>query len=171
MRMDDQRYNQEEFLKCNRPQIMIKRLSDAAKLPERNHDSAGIDLFVTRISPISGSSGTVLDGHREMVCMPGRVYKAETGIAIEPPPGYFALIKPRSGVSLRNGLSVLAGVVDNDYRGEVAVIFTIENQLTVKAGDRIAQMVLLPYLDVEVVEVEEVSDTSRGDSGYGSSGR
>ncbi|MEN6550173.1 MAG: dUTP diphosphatase [Armatimonadia bacterium] len=153
------------------PQVKVKRLCPEAKLPTRNHDAAGLDLFVTSICPVSGSSGTVLDGHKEVVCQANRVYKACTGIAVEPPTGYFGMIKPRSGLSLKNGLMVGGGVVDADFRGEVAVIFTVENALTIRAGDRIAQLVLLPYLDVAVVEAEELSETKRGEQGYGSSGK
>jgi len=152
-------------------EIKVKLLRDDAKLPTRNKDSAGLDLYVTRVCSVSGSAGTLIESRKEMTCMPGRVYKAETGIAVEPPAGYWGLIKPRSGMSLRNGLGVLGGVVDNDFRGEVAIIFTVESQVTVKVGDRIAQMVLLPYICPEVVKAENLSDTSRGDSGYGSSGK
>lgn len=153
------------------PVVKVKLVSAGAKLPTRNCDAAGLDLFVTQVCPVSGSSGTVLDGHSEVICLPNRVYKACTGIAIEPPAGYFGMIKPRSGLSLKNGLMVGGGVVDNDFRGEVAVIFTVESRLTIKRGERIAQLVLLPYLDVAVVEAQELSETQRGEKGYGSSGK
>ena len=160
-----------EVDKYNHPEIRVQKLNEIAKLPTRNCDSAGLDLYVTSVCPVSGSSGTILDGHKEVNCQSNRIYVAETGIAVEMPAGYFGLIKPRSGLSLRHGMMVGAGVIDNDYRGEIKVIFTVENNLSVKAGDKIAQLVLLPYLGVEVIEVEDLSASERGESGFGSSGK
>lgn len=159
---------EEQFGKID---VRVQLLTADAKLPTRNHDAAGLDLYVTSVCPVSGSSGAVLDGHKEVVCAANRVYMAKTGIAVELPEGYFGMIKPRSGLSLRHGMMVGGGVVDNDYRGEVMVIFTVESSLPVKAGDKIAQLVLLPYLDIAVVRSEELAATARGDKGLGSSGK
>jgi dUTP pyrophosphatase len=152
-------------------QLKVKLLAKDAKLPTRNHDSAGVDLYVTQIGAVAEASGEPYSLNKTLTCYPNRVYGVRTGIAVELPEGYFGLIKPRSGVSLKNGMMVGAGVVDNDYRGEILVVMTVEYPLQVKVGDKIAQLVMLPYLKgCEVVEAKNLSETGRGEGGFGSSG-
>ncbi len=98
-----------------------------------------------------------------------------TGLFIELPAGYEAQIRPRSGLALKRGLTVLntPGTIDADYRGEVGVILinlSSEAQ-TIEPGERICQMVIAKHETPEVVEVEELSDTERGAGGFGHSGR
>ena len=98
-----------------------------------------------------------------------------TGLFIELPVGYEAQIRPRSGLALKRGLTVLntPGTIDADYRGEVGVIFinlSGEPQ-TIEPGERICQMVIAKHESPEVVEVEELSETERGEGGFGHSGR
>ena len=98
-----------------------------------------------------------------------------TGLFIELPAGYEAQIRPRSGLALKRGLTVLntPGTIDADYRGEIGVILinlSSEAQ-TIEPGERICQMVIAKHETPEVVEVEELSDTERGAGGFGHSGR
>lgn len=97
-----------------------------------------------------------------------------TGIAIEIPPGYEAQIRPRSGLAIRHGITLLntPGTIDADYRGEIKVIVINlgSEDFVIKRGDRIAQMVICPVVKVELQEVEELSSTERSDGGFGSTG-
>jgi dUTP diphosphatase len=98
-----------------------------------------------------------------------------TGIAIEIPPGYEGQVRPRSGRALREGLTLLntPGTIDSDYRGEIQVIVVNlgREPVSIEPGDRIAQLVIAPVARVELVEVEELDDTSRGGGGFGHTGR
>jgi len=97
-----------------------------------------------------------------------------TGIAVEIPPGYEAQIRPRSGLAIKHGITLLntPGTIDADYRGEIKVILINlgEEDFVINRGDRIAQMVICPVVRVELEEVEELSTTSRSDGGFGSTG-
>jgi dUTP pyrophosphatase len=96
-----------------------------------------------------------------------------TGIKVEIPSGFFGMVKSRSGLSFKYGLEVGAGVIDSDYRGEVKV--NLHNLsytgYTVQPGDRIAQMIIMPYADLSPLCVEELDTTERGSNGFGSTGR
>ncbi len=97
-----------------------------------------------------------------------------TGIVVEIPPGYEAQIRPRSGLAIRHGITLLntPGTIDADYRGEIKVILINlgEEDFVINRGDRIAQMVICPVVRVELEEVEELSTTRRSDGGFGSTG-
>lgn len=97
-----------------------------------------------------------------------------TGVAIEIPPGYEAQIRPRSGLAIRHGITLLntPGTIDADYRGEIKVIVINlgSEDFVIKREDRIAQMVICPVVKVELQEVEELSSTERSDGGFGSTG-
>ncbi len=97
-----------------------------------------------------------------------------TGICVEIPDGYELQVRPRSGLALKHGVTVLnsPGTIDPDYRGEIKVILINlgEKDFTIKRGDRIAQMVLCPIVRFEWEEVQELSPTLRGESGFGSTG-
>jgi len=97
-----------------------------------------------------------------------------TGIFIELPKGYEAQVRPRSGLAIKNGITVLntPGTIDSDYRGEVKVILiNLSNEpFTIMNGDRIAQMVIAKYEKITWIQVEQLSDTERGSGGFGSSG-
>jgi dUTP pyrophosphatase len=98
-----------------------------------------------------------------------------TGVAIALPEGVAGLVTPRSGLAIEHGLALLnaPGLIDPNYRGEIKVILhnTGDRRYTVEAGDRIAQLLLVPYWAPEIEMVDELSPTDRGSSGFGSSGR
>ena len=112
---------------------------------------------------------------RKIAAATGATYLVPTGIAMAIPEGFVGLIYARSGLSVKQGLAPAnkVGVIDADYRGEILV--ALYNQSaetrTVAPGDRIAQMVIAPYLTAEFSEAEELSDTERGAGGFGSTGK
>jgi dUTP pyrophosphatase len=96
-----------------------------------------------------------------------------TGVQLEIPEGYYGRIAPRSGLALKQGIDVLAGVIDSSYRGEIKVIiFNTDNQkvFKVNVGDRIAQLIIEKHYNFDFVEVEDLETTDRGEGGFGSSG-
>jgi len=140
--------------------LRVTKLRDDAVLPSRAHDGdAGLDLTACE-------SVTIGAGKRATV---------GTGLAVEIPEGHAGLVTPRSGLALRHGLSIVnaPGVIDAGYRGEVRVILLNtdrEQAFTVEPGMRIAQLLVVPALVVDVVEVGDLTGTVRGESGFGSSG-
>ena len=141
--------------------VNVKKLRDNAIIPTQGSKyAAGYDLYAAMDTPITIKSGETV--------------KIGTGLAFELPEGFFAGIFARSGLATKQGLrpANCVGVVDCDYRGEVIVaIHNDSNKDAVIApGDRIAQMILLPYQSMEFIEVSDLSETDRGDGGFGSSG-
>ena len=142
--------------------VKIKKLNKSAIIPTRgSNQAAGYDLYACVDTPVN------IPAH----C----TEKIPTGLAIEIPDGYFGGIFARSGLATKHGLrpSNCCGVVDSDYRGNVIVALhndTNEEKL-IMPGERIAQLVVLPYLPIIFEEVEELTDTERGDGGFGSTGR
>lgn len=139
--------------------LKVKRLSDRAILPSYAHPGdAGLDLYASV----------------DLVVEPGQSALVGTGIAIELPLFTEAQIRPRSGLALKHGITVLnsPGTVDQGYRAEVGVILINHGKFpfVVSVGDRIAQMVVKPVLQVRVVEVTELDSTERGEGGFGSTG-
>ena len=137
-------------------QVKIK-LTNGAKMPKYATDgSAGMDL--------SCLEGFSISPH-------GR-FLVKTGISIELPIGYEAQIRPRSGKGLKEGLSVILGTIDSDYRGDIGIIVhNIHNHsIRIEAGERIAQMVITKYEQAQLIEVETLSETLRGSGGFGSTG-
>lgn len=105
---------------------------------------------------------------------PGEKILVSSGFSWKIPDGYVGIIKPRSGLAHKNGIDILAGVIDSDYRGEVKVIMQNHGKkvLSVGYGDRIAQMIIVPIHHVsELVLVDEFDETARGQNGFGSTGR
>lgn len=138
--------------------LKVKRLTNTAKLPTQGSEfAAGYDLYASEISELSS----------------GKVSKIKTGISIEIPDGYVALVWPRSGLACKDGVIVLAGVIDSDYRGEVIVaLSTIKDEVIyINRGERIAQILIQKIENYGVEEVEELSASERGEGGFGSSGR
>lgn len=138
--------------------MRIKRLIDGLALPQRESEgAAGYDL--------RAAVGTYC-------LMPGERGLIETGFAWEIPHSMVGLIRPRSGLACREGLHVMAGVVDSDYRGEVKVLLVNlgDKPIEIKTGDRIAQMVVVSHYGGELIEVDELHNASRGDGGFGSTG-
>lgn len=137
--------------------IKVKKLSPMAILPRYNHPyDAGMDFF-------ANETITILPQERKLV---------PTGIALAIPKGYVGLIWDKSGIATNHGLKTMAGVIDAGYRGEVQIlVHNLSNQIyTVEAGTKIAQMLIQPVEQKEIIEVEELDDTSRGGGGFGSTG-
>lgn len=147
------------------PVLYVKKLSETAQLPTQGStDAAGWDLYAD-----------IDDDGSEMVIHPGETVKISTGISIALPTGTFGAIYPRSGLATKQGLAPAnkVGVVDSDYRGPVIVALHNHSSeiQTIKAGDRIAQLVVTPYLRITPIEVDELNTTDRGEGGFGSTGR
>lgn len=124
-----------------------------------------------------GSSGMDLRAHvsEPVHMLPGERRLIPTGLRISLPEGYEAQIRPRSGLALKYGLTLLnsPGTVDSDYRGEVGVILANlgKDEIIIEDGDRIAQMVVAPYTRVDWQEVDSLDDTERGAGGFGHTGK
>ena len=135
--------------------IMMKKLLPDAVIPRyAKAGDAGLDLTAVEIV----ADGSLL------------TYK--TGLAVEIPDGYVGLLFPRSSVyKTGQTLTNCVGVIDSGYRGEIMMKFSFSPQgLEYEVGDRIGQLLIMPYPKVEFVEVNELSETSRGSGGYGSTG-
>ena len=110
-----------------------------------------------------------------LILPPGERALIPTGLAMVVPPGYEAQVRPRSGLALKNGITVLnsPGTIDSDYRGEIGVILlnTGRAPFTIARGDRIAQLVITAAPQARLIEVNELPETGRGAGGFGSTGR
>jgi dUTP pyrophosphatase len=144
-------------------QVALKILPHGSGLPLPSHatiDSAGVDL-----------AAAVTD---DLALAPGKRAAVPTGIAIALPRGYEAQIRPRSGLALRHGITVLnsPGTIDADYRGEISIVLINHGEETVivTRGQRIAQLVVAPVMRVAWREVADLPDSHRGAGGYGSTG-
>lgn len=138
--------------------LKVKRLTPSARLPERGTaKSAGLDLFLDQ---------------DVLVLHPGKRGAASTGIAVAIPEGHYGRLAPRSGLAFKSGIDVLAGVIDEDYTGELKVILlnTDDKSHVYKRGEKIAQLILERITLMEVEEVEDLRDTERGSNGFGSTG-
>ena len=143
------------------PKIAVKKLDERAVLPTYGSEfAAGADLYA------------VTDG--EVTFAPGETKLIRTGLAMEIPEGYAGLIYARSGLASKRGLAPAnkVGVVDSDYRGEVMVALHNHSNVEQKiaAGERIAQLVVAPFLKASFEEADELGDTVRGEGGFGSTG-
>lgn len=139
------------------PTLQVKKLRPEAVLPTRGSEwSAGYDLS-------SAEAKTIAPGARAVV---------KTALSVACPAGTYGRIAPRSGLTVKKGIHVGAGVVDADYRGEVGVVlFNLgQEDFEIQPGDRIAQLVLEQILMVPVEEVQELDETVRGAGGFGSTG-
>ncbi len=142
--------------------ISVKKLNEYAALPTSGSKyAAGYDLYAN-----------IPHGVQDVA--PGGTEKIGTGVCFEIPEGYFGAIFARSGLATKRGLrpANCVGVIDSDYRGEVIVALHNDSSSPEKIyhGDRIAQLVILPYLAVDFKEVDELSNTERGEGGFGSTG-
>jgi dUTP pyrophosphatase len=143
--------------------LKIKRLENNPDLALPKYEtlgSAGMDLQAAIAEPI--------------ILKAGEVKLVKTGIAIALEVGFEAQIRPRSGLALKNGITVLntPGTIDSDYRGEVCIILINHSQIDfeIKRGMRIAQMVIAKYEQAQIVEVDNLDETARGEGGFGSTG-
>ena len=140
----------------------IKVLNDLATIPTRGSEyAAGLDLYAATSGPVD--------------IAPHSTVKVGTGIAVEIPEDNFGAIFARSGLATKRGLrpANCVGVVDSDYRGQVIVALHNDTDefMTIEAKERIAQLVIMPYVAVDVTPVDDLTDTQRGNGGFGSTGK
>jgi len=141
--------------------LKIKKLNENVNIPEyKSKGAAGMDLYANIDKPV--------------ILRPLQRKLIPTGLSIELEHGYEAQIRPRSGMALKNGISVLntPGTIDEDYRGEVGIIAVnlSTDEYTIKPQERIAQMVITKVEQADIEVVTELSDTERGDGGFGHTG-
>ena len=132
-------------------------LVPGAIIPTRGTDgSAGYDLYALEDAVIN--------------CF--QFILVSTGVSMAIPAGHYGRIAPRSGLAVKHGVMVGAGVIDSDYRGEIKVaLATLNGVYEFKKGDRIAQVIIEPVVTPELVQVDSLDDSERGDSGFGSTGK
>ena len=141
--------------------VAVKLLDPRAKMPTYGSvDAAGADLYAVTDAPIE--------------VQPGETALIHTGLAMAIPQGFVGLVYARSGLATKQGLAPAnkVGVIDADYRGELMVALHNHSSetRTVEQGDRIAQLVIAPYLTAQFIQQEELDDTVRGEGGFGSTG-
>jgi len=140
--------------------LRIKRLDDDAILPS----------YATE-----GSAGLDLSSLESVTIAPRRSVRVRTGLSVEIPHGFEGQVRPRSGLAVRHGVTVInaPGTIDSDYRGEVqvALVNLGREPFQIEPGDRIAQLIIAPVTRVEVLAASELSSTERGGGGFGSTGR
>jgi dUTP pyrophosphatase len=142
-------------------ELPVAKLKDEAVLPTRAHDGdAGLDLYACEAAHIG----------------PGERWSVGTGIAVEIPEGHAGLVLPRSGLAREHGIALVnaPGLIDAGYRGEVRVLLLNTDPaetFRIEPGDRIAQLLVTPIALAEPIEAESLTETARGDGGFGSSGR
>lgn len=137
--------------------LCIKKITSNAILPTRAHpDDAGLDLYSSEYITLKPGEGTA----------------SPTGISLAIPKGHVGLMADRSSLAKR-GIKIAGGVIDAGYRGEIRIVLWNISQETIilNAGERIAQLMILPIITPSVVEVEVLDDTSRGTGGFGSTGK
>ena len=142
--------------------IKVKKLRDNAELPSRGSAAAaGYDLRACVAAPV-----TIAPGETKMI---------GTGLSIAVPEGYFGAVFARSGLAAKQGVrpANCVGVCDSDYRGEYTVALHNDSDVPreICPGDRIAQLVVIPYLELDFQEAQELDETARGAGGFGSTGK
>lgn len=153
--------------------LPTKLLTDTATLPTRGSDTAaGLDLYFDMSSQFP-EGNLVWDENTPFGLPVGERVVLRTGIAVAIPDGYYGQIAPRSGLAVKQGLEMLAGVIDSDYRGEimVAVLNSGQEMINFTHADRVAQMLILPCADSVPHAVDELPETARGDGKFGSTGK
>jgi len=138
--------------------LKFLKLHPAAKLPARGSaQAAGLDLFAVEEVTLEARGG------RAMV---------RTGLSVAIPRGFYGRVAPRSGLAVRHGLDVLAGVIDSDYRGEImcALVNHGREALTLEAGQRVAQLIVEAIITPEPAWADALDETARGAGGFGSTG-
>ena len=139
--------------------MKIKLIDFNAHVPTKGSEhSAGYDLY-------SCCNVLIYPQERTLV---------KTGIVLEIPEGFYGRIAPRSGLALKNGIDVMAGVIDSDYRGEIGVILYNTDKTVpfhIKIGDRIAQLIIEKYYNFDLEKAEDLNSSDRGSGGFGSTGK
>lgn len=143
--------------------LKIKRLDNNKDLPLPSYEtdgSSGLDIRASVDKPV--------------ILEPGDIRLIPTGLSVSIPPGFEGQIRPRSGLALKHGIGMVnsPGTIDSDYRGEIGIVMInwSDRPFTIKRGDRIAQMVITRVCCAVVFEVKDLSDTERGEGGFGHSG-
>ena len=144
-----------------KPQVKLVKLTKLVRLPEYSTaHAAGMDLCAALEKPMS--------------LKPREIKLVPTGLALEIPMGYEGQIRPRSGLALKHGISIVnaPGTIDADYRGEVGVILVNlgTKTFTINSGDRIAQLVISPVVRAQIIEAKTLKKTKRGAGGFGHTG-
>ena len=155
--MTERRVLQAMAKEARMPKLLVKKIHPDAKLPKRgSKGSAGYDLY-------SIESAVIEPGDRKLF---------KLGIQIAIPEGYYGKNSPRSGLALKGGIGVMAGVIDEDYRGELGTILINQGKQPVKieAGDRICQIIFKKYEVFNIVETDSFDQTERGSGSFGSTG-
>jgi len=142
--------------------LKVKQLENFYNLKQRGPGDAGIDLYATE----------------DCIIQPGEQALVKTGISVSFSPDYYLRIAPRSGLAYKNGIDVMAGVIDSSYRGEIGVILRNHSVATeestgafiINRGDRIAQMIPERISQEHFIFVSELDDSERGEGGFGSTG-
>lgn len=134
--------------------LKIRKLNENAKTPTSQKEDVGYDLYCTELQKVD--NGMLI---------------AKTGIAIELPIGYWAQIENRSSMGYK-GISVHGGIIDNGYRGEIMVILNPHNEnVKIEVGDKVAQLIIREEIKFPIKEVDSLTDTNRGNKGFGSTGK
>ena len=137
--------------------LRFKQLDLRAVLPQRGSAlAAGLDVF----------------GIEELEILPKQRVMARTGLAVAIPPGFYGRVAPRSGLAAKNGLDVLAGVIDSDYRGEIVCVLynTGDETINLPAGSKICQLIIEQIITPEAAWATDLDETARGAGGFGSTG-
>lgn len=142
--------------------LRVKKIREQAQIPHYGTDfAAGADLYACLDEPLTIKAGTT-----EFI---------PTGLVMEIPAGMVGLIYARSGLACKKGLAPAnkVGVIDSDYRGEIMIALYNHSceDITIESGERVAQMMIAPYIFAEYEETDELSDTVRGEGGFGSTGK
>jgi len=133
------------------------KLSEGAKIPTKGTEyAAGNDLY----------------SNEDVLLRAGELAKISTGISVSIPDGCFGLVAPRSGLASK-GIDVFGGVIDSDYIGEIKVMLknTSKETIELNSGSRIAQLIILPYIKPNFIQVDSLEETDRGSKGFGSTGK
>ena len=149
--------------------LFFKKLYETAILPAKGSEyAAGLDLYANNHAGMDTDKGWTL------IIQPNETVKVGTGLAVEIPNGFFGGIYARSGLATKQGLrpANCTGIIDADYRGELIVALHNDSGVpqTIHGGDRIAQLIIQPYLSVTPEFISDLSETERGDGGFGHTG-
>ena len=161
-------------------QLKFKKECEKAKIPSKKTGNVGIDLSCC----IKDRSDAVNNGWKwdlnenlmKYYLRPGERITLDTGLSVEIPDGYALILKDRSGLAAKNGIHVLAGVIDSSYRGEIKVCLLntstkYDESYVIEEGERIAQAILTHDISCDIIETSELSVTERGSNGFGSTGK
>ena len=156
--------------------VKIKRLSETAKIPTKAHESdAAFDIYADIQDTFVPFGKSIDESEKGIKVMPGQTVKVHTGFSTEIPIGYWGAVYARSGLATKQGLrpANCVAVIDAEYRGEWLIpLHNDSNEVQIiHHGDRIAQFMLAPVIETFFEEVSELSDSDRGEGGFGSSGK